>query len=323
MLGIPSAARSAALCSTPSTRGRGRRGPVLAQAFAEAHDPDPMLDEALRESTSKRTTIPTPLRSSIAGPPMPDHPRPPLWHAAAHRRCNADPQVIIDDYRQALRRDPDNAEALSASPLNWSRHTKMARPPTPTPPTLPSARRPGRAPRRRAQCGPVGRRCRRSPPPRPGPGTRPRNAAAHREHAEIDRRHGERGLSRPPRPGRRADPVRASRPVPCALDLERLGRHAEAVAAYRTFTRLQQGHRELEDLQERLAESPKDPHLQSQIARWMFSNGYDAEAVQWSRKILTDTPGHPETCLLLADYYHRLGQPERANLYRQQVSTAP
>jgi hypothetical protein len=55
----------------------------------------------------------------------------------------------------------------------------------------------------------------------------------------------------------------------------------------------------------------------------MFSNGYDAEAVLWSNKILSDTPAHPETCLLLADYYHHLGQLERANLYRQQVSTVP
>ena len=83
--------------------------------------------------------------------------------------------------------------------------------------------------------------------------------------------------------------------------------------------RLTRDQQEREELQDRLDASPNDPHLQSRLARWMLAHGYDEEGVKWATKILIDHPGYRETCLVLADYYERIGDWETAKSYRDQV----
>ena len=99
-------------CSTPSTGGRERLAPSSLGPLPSHTSPTPCSTRPWRGSTWRHTTIPTPARSSIVGPPT--HrttPGPLCWHAAVHRRSDAEPEVIIEDYREALRRDTDNAEA--------------------------------------------------------------------------------------------------------------------------------------------------------------------------------------------------------------------
>ena len=305
----------------PSTAGWRRRVPCL-RAFNEPHDPDPMLDEALTRVYLEIYDFPH------AGPVLdrwaadaPEDPRPPLWHAAVHRRCNAEPEVIIADYREALRRSPDNAEALIglATQLQedhreaeaadaFARYLALR-------PDDPSAHLgAGRNAAERGDADAAIRHIDRVLE------LDPDNAEAHLERGKLDLRRGEPASAL-------ADLERAAELTPFdpvaqyqrSLALGRLGRRAEAAAAHRTFNALQQAREELEELQQDLAASPKDPDLQCRVARWMFEHGYDDEALLWSRRILVDTPGHPETCRLLADYYERHGQFERAREYREQV----
>ena len=51
----------------------------------------------------------------------------------------------------------------------------------------------------------------------------------------------------------------------------------------------------------------------------MLAHGYDQEGLKWAQKILVEHPGHRETCLVLADYYERIGDWELAKSYRNQV----
>ena len=104
-----------------------------------------------------------------------------------------------------------------------------------------------------------------------------------------------------------------------SLALKRVGQAMRA-REQADFARLTHDQQEREVLQERLADSPDDAKLQSQLARWMFAHGYDQEGVSWAKKILIEHPGHPETCLVLADYYERLGQWELAESYKNQGS---
>ena len=61
-----------------------------------------------------------------------------------------------------------------------------------------------------------------------------------------------------------------------------------------------------------------DTAAQVELARWMFSHGYEAEGLQWSKKILVDSPGLPEVCQLLADYHRSRGREDLASSYLAQ-----
>ncbi|MDR3637521.1 MAG: tetratricopeptide repeat protein [Isosphaeraceae bacterium] len=299
---------------------------VLATAFAASSGPDPMLDEALARVYLDAYDFPH------AGAVLdrwakdaPDDPRPPLWHANVHLRRDAEPEVLIADYREVLRRDPNSAEARLglAEQLERAQQNSAAADAY----TALLALRPD------------------DPGGHLGAGRNalalgdeasalhhldraleldPESAAGHLERAKLDLRHGDAGaalahldraIARSP-----SDPAAHYQR---SLALKRLARDDEASREQDTFNRLQRDRRQLEDLQERLGETPGDVSLQARVARWMFEHAYDDEAVKWCGKILTDRPGHPETCVLLADYYSRHGQPEKAAAVRRLATPGP
>ncbi len=297
--------------------------PVLERAFAGPHDRDPMLDEALARIYLETYDFPhagAVLERWAAD--APEDPRPPLWHATVHRRLDAEPAVIIADYREVLRRSPGHPEAL----LGLAGQLERAR----RGPEAADAYAAYLAIRPDDPAGHIGAgRVAGDLGDDPGAlrhldralALDPEDRAAHLERGKRELRRGQPASALPHLD--RAVQLGPFDPVAHyqrSLALKQLGRTAEALIAHRTFTRLQEGRRNLDDLQQDLAASPKDPHLRTRLARWMFDNGYDDEAVLWSRKILADAPGYPETCLLLARYYDRLGQPERARAYREQMA---
>lgn len=293
--------------------------PVLAEAFATANVPDLMLDEALARVYLETYDF------GHAGAVLdrwakdaPGDVRPPLWHASVHRRRNVDHALILDDYREALRRSPDNPDALlgRAEELEQLLRNDEA----------------AEAYRALLSLRP------NNPAGQLGAGRNalalgnesealvhldraielaPENAAAQLEHAKLDLRRGDaatalihidQAIARTP-----AD---ATAHYQRSLVLKHLGREGEAVDEQQTVKRLKHERGQLDDLLEKLAKSPDNVTLQVRVAQWMFQHAYDDEAVQWCRKILTDTPGHPETCLLLANYFARRGQVDQANAYR-------
>jgi len=297
--------------------------PVLARAFADAQEPDLMLNEALARVYLETYDF------AHAGPVLkrwaqeaPTDPRPLLWHAALLRRRDAEAQPIIDDYRQVLQRAPKNAEAHLglAEQLEQTHQNAQAA-------AIYSAYI---ALRPDDPAGHIGAG-RNAAELREDSTARahfdqaleldPGNAAAHLERAKLNLRLGdfEKALVD-------LDQAVAATPFDSvvhyqrSLVLKRLGRHSEAVLAQQTFDRLRKERLQLEELQERLGEAPDDLRLQYQIAHWMFKHGYDDEAVKWSQKILLDSPGHRGICLLLIDYYTMHGQPDRAEQFRKQIA---
>lgn len=300
--------------------------PVLTKAFAASSAPDPMLDEALA-----RVCIET-YDFAHAGAVLarwaadaPNDPRPPLWHARVHLRRNAEPEVVVDDYREALRRDPNEPEAR-----------------------LGLAEQLERAQRNREAADAYDALLALQPDDPGGNLGAGRNALAlgddnaalrHLDRAlELDPDSGLAHLERAKLDLRRGDPTsalshldRAVARIPSdpaahyqrSLALKRLGRDEEAAREHDSFTRLQRDRRQLEELQEQLGETPDDSGLQVRVARWMFDHSFEDEALRWCQKILTDKPGHAETCLLLADYYTRRGETDQADAYRRLAAQGP
>ncbi|HEY2156266.1 MAG TPA: tetratricopeptide repeat protein [Isosphaeraceae bacterium] len=298
---------------------------VLAQAFAEG-EPDPMVDEALARIYLEMYDFPH-ARAVLTrwAKDDPTDARPPLWRAAANRRVDAEPDVVLADYREVLKRDPNHAEARLglADELARAHRDRDAADAYDSyladhPDSAPALAGAGRCAIALGDEDAAVRHLDRAL------ALDPENPAANLARAEIDLRrndpaaalaHLDRAVAKTPFD----PPVHYQR----SLALKRLGRDDESARERAEFTRLTNDRRALEDLQADLARSPTDARLQSEIARWMFGHGFEKEGVQWARKVLVDHPGHVETCLLLAGYYDRLGDWQQAQLYKAQAGRRP
>lgn len=108
-----------------------------------------------------------------------------------------------------------------------------------------------------------------------------------------------------------------------SLVLVRLGRTTEANAEKAVTDRLRREHLAIADILTALYQSPDDPKLQFNAARWLFDHGHADEGIRWANKILRSDPSHPETNRLLADYYQAHGNAGLANFHRLQSTSRP
>ena len=147
------------------------------------------------------------------------------------------------------------------------------------------------------------------------------NAQAHAELAQLCSRRGDwaAALARLDR-AIAVDPfdlgVRQSR----GQVLARLGRAAEARAEQAAANRLRDDLKVLSEARSRLLASPHDPRVSSRCARWMFAHGHGPEGARWAEKILAERPLDPDASRLLADYHDRRGETGLANRYRLTAS---
>lgn len=319
-LGHPGSELDLLLAVIDAKKGRhGEAEPVLARAFAGARGPDPLVDEALAkvyiETFQFARAEPVLDRWSREDP---GNAKPYLWRVEIDRRKADDPGAVVRDYREAVKRAPNLAEAR----LGLADELRLAHRCAEAGPEYDAylARKPddpaGRlgAGRNALELGDEAaavRHLARVLELDPG------HAGAHRELAEIDLRRGEnaRALAHLDRAAG-AEPndvrVRYSR----ALALSRLGRSEAAEAERALVARLREDEVQIDRLRRRLVTSPHDAALQCQAARWMFQHGHADEGVRWAEKALRDRPGDPEVSRLLADHYRRSGNPGLANFYR-------
>jgi tetratricopeptide (TPR) repeat protein len=295
--------------------------PVLLRAFNAMREPDPMLEEALARVLMETYDWPNAVKVLARWTTdAPDDARPPLWHATVKLRQGAELKDVINDYREALRRDPKLPEALIGLADELSKafkndeaaryyDTYLELKPDDAAGHLGAGRNALglgdlAAAARRIDCALE---------------LDPSDAVAHYERARVDLMQGDlnaalKHLDKSIELRPYDSPVRYSRKI----TLIRLGRLAAAAEDQRAIDRLKADLDRMQDLQARLAQSPNDLVLQYQLALWMFTHGYGPEGVKWSQKILTDHPGHRETCALLADYFDRQGDVVSASRYRAQ-----
>jgi tetratricopeptide (TPR) repeat protein len=299
--------------------------PVLRQAFEAASAPDPQLDEALARVYLETFDL---VRATAVldrwAREAPDDPRPHLWRAEIDSRRESAPDAVLNDYREALKRDPrlerarlgmadelrkahGNAEAateydkyLSLKPNDLAAHLGAGQ-------NLLEMGEDEAATRHLEQVLTLD----------------PKNALALKQFAEADLNRGDFAaalahLDRAIKIDPYDLPVRHRR----RLTLAWLERNDEAKAEERELKRLRTELDLLNEARARLAVSPDDHRAQIEIARWMIEHGQEGEGVRWSEHVLRTHPGDPEANRLLADFHQRRGDAGLANFYRLNASSS-
>ncbi|HZW33051.1 MAG TPA: tetratricopeptide repeat protein [Isosphaeraceae bacterium] len=93
------------------------------------------------------------------------------------------------------------------------------------------------------------------------------------------------------------------------------GQDARARAESELAERLRQEHDHIVQLRHNL----KDPHdvaSRYEVAQWLLTHGHGDEGLKWTQEILRTDPRHLPTHRLLADYYQKRGNPGLANYHR-------
>jgi tetratricopeptide (TPR) repeat protein len=300
--------------------------PELRRAFERSAGPDPQLDEALAKVYLETYDL---NRAAVVldrwARDAPGDPKPYLWRAEVDTRNTADPAPAMNDYREALRRDP----SLAAARLGLAEALRKAHRNDEAASEYEAylAQKPGDA---AAHLG-AGQNLMEKGDP--DAATRhleralaldPRSAPALKELAEHALRRGEfaRALGYLDR-AVALDPDDAAARRRRALALTRLGRAAEAETEQAAAKRVQADLDRLNEVRRQLFRSPRDRTLQLEVARWMFDHGHETDGVRWAERVLREEPGDPEASRLLAAHYTRRKNAGLANFYRLNAAPAP
>jgi tetratricopeptide (TPR) repeat protein len=299
--------------------------PVLVRAFDENRGPDPQLDEALARVylETYRLTLATKVLDRWTRD-VPADPKPHLWRAEVDSRVDGGMEVVIEDYRRALQRDPKLAKArigLAEALRNMHRNAQAAaeyeaylilKPDDPT-----GHMGAGRNAMEQGDEATAIRHFDRAI------AVDPKKAEAYLERAEIDMRRGDAAatLARLDQ-ACKLDPFDFTIRYKRSLALAQLGRDDEAKAERETMKRLQAEDRQLKEIQAKLVQAPNDLSLQLKVTSWLFEHGHGSEGARWAEKILKERPGQPDACRLLANYHEREGNAGLANFYRLQTPSA-
>jgi tetratricopeptide (TPR) repeat protein len=300
--------------------------PILRQAFLDARGPDPQLDEALARVYLETYDL---NRAAVVldrwAREAPEDPKPHLWRVEVDSRIHGAPDAVLNDYREALRRDPNLAKARLGLADELRQAHRNAEAATEYEAYL--AHQPD------DPAGHLGAGQNLLEKGDEAAATRhferalaldPKNASIYKQYAEADILRGDfaaalRHLDRAVELDAYDLPVRHRR----SLALTRLGRTGEAKAEQAATNRLRAELSSLNEARARLVNSPHDRASQIEVARWMFDHGHDQEGAKWAEKVLREQPGNPDASRLLADYHQRQGNPGLANFYRLQASSGP
>jgi tetratricopeptide (TPR) repeat protein len=85
--------------------------------------------------------------------------------------------------------------------------------------------------------------------------------------------------------------------------------------------RLREENDQVVQLVSTLRKNPEDLRSRFTVAKWMLEHGHDKEGLKWTAEILRAAPHHSATHALLADYYSSHGNSGTANYHRLQAAS--
>jgi predicted Zn-dependent protease len=300
--------------------------PVLARAFESSAEPRAEIAEGLSRIYLKSFRLAETARVLDAWmKAAPEDPRPYLRLNEVDERIDSEPAVLVRNYREALRRDPNLldarlglAEKLQEASLFDEAEAEYA--------TL-LDRDPGNlrglvgAGRIALLKGDVPASIRHF---EAALAIDPRDKVALRELGLIDLNNGRipRACSRLAQ-AVEVDPHDPEVRFSYARALKIAGDEPRAAEQSAATERLKKEQQQLVDLRKSLVEHPDDVDLRSKAARWLIEHGHEQEGLEWTQLILRQHPNHPETCQILADYHTSRGNLGLANYYRLNAPSAP
>jgi tetratricopeptide (TPR) repeat protein len=307
----------------------GRIGPaesLLREAFDRGQEPRAAVAQELaRIYLSTYRLLPAAVAIERWRNLAPEDPRPYLWSNEIASRTDAEPSILIRNYRAALDRDPD----LDKARLGLAEQLSKAR-------RFDEAESEYRAylqrqPRDASALVGLGRDAlQRGDLDGAGKSFEaalaldPRQPGALKELAQIDLR-----LDRYEPACRRLEALIPLEPYDprirssYARALEQLGDRPRARSQAELAARLQRDLDRYLQLQYNLLKNPTDLETRSEIARWLLEHGQAEDGLRWTEEILRMNPRHPPTHRALADYYQKRGDAGRANYHRLMAPSGP
>ena len=252
----------------------------------------------------------------------PDDARPYLWRNQVDERIGSDPVVLIRNFRAALQRNPslDQARIGLAERLRKLHRVDEAAAEyaallTRNPKSLEGLVGAGQTALMKGDLSASIRDF------NDALAIDPKNPSALRELAMIDLRNG--------RFDRARDRLKAAVDVApddvevryqYAQALKSAGDHARAAEETAAAARLRKEQQNIDEIRKALVQRPADAGLRYEAAKWLIEHGHEKEGLEWTELILRQSPHHPGTCRLLADYHAKKGNVGLANYYRLAAS---
>lgn len=106
------------------------------------------------------------------------------------------------------------------------------------------------------------------------------------------------------------------------LCLSRLGDTEAAGRAEQRFKAIEADLAKVGKLAEQLHSRPNDPDIRFEIAEVFGRRGEENEAMLWLEGVIRLNPAHLQARQALAEYYERLGKPDKARVHRKVLAVA-
>jgi tetratricopeptide (TPR) repeat protein len=108
-----------------------------------------------------------------------------------------------------------------------------------------------------------------------------------------------------------------------SVALQRMGQTEDARAQTREHVRLRNEHARMEDIRRALMNTPNDLNLSYLAAKWMLDHDRREEGLRWAEKVLAVDPHHRPTHQLLAEYHRRQGDSGSARYHEFRAGPQP
>ena len=293
--------------------------PMLRKALADSKEPMPEIAQALARvylATFRMRDAAAPIARWMHD--SPDDATPYLWQNEIETRSDADHAVIIQNYQEALRRDPklDKARLGLAERLRMAHRLDesadefatyiQAKPDDPEGHL--GAGRVALAQGKRDDAARHFDRVLELNPNEPTALKERGSIELFRGQLEKARGFLERAI--------KADPFDPDAHYALSQVLQRLGDRDGAKREEDLSHKLRGEHARLATLRSELVKKPKDLAMRTEVAQWLLEHGHDEEGLTWAEQILHDVPAHEPTVRMLIDHFTRVKNAGKANYYR-------
>ena len=255
----------------------------------------------------------------------PEDPRPYLWRNEIETRSDGLGGTIIDNYRAALRRDPNLDEARRKLADQLSRESRFAEADREyntclrhNPEDTAALVGLGRSAFQQGDLEAAIRHFEAALK------ANPRQSEALKELSQIELRRGRyrEACDRMERLTQ-IEPFNADIRYSFAEALRLAGDTARSRTESERSAALRKDDERIEQLRNALLRRPDDVEARFEVAKWMLDHGHQTEALDWTAVILRAAPDHAPTHRLLADHYQKQGNAGLANYHRMMASSGP